>query len=144
MAVPNTEIKPLYDVVVIGSGYGGSIAASRCARAGQSVCVLERGKEWRPGDFPEHSAGVFKEFQLTVGGEGRTHGRLLFRRVFEIKERERDGRISTVNLTLCLQKLEITYAQLWKLKITCSGAHNCFQIFFHSFNGFVFFFSLIC
>lgn len=75
LAVPNTEIKPLYDVVVIGSGYGGSIAASRCARAGQSVCVLERGKEWRPGDFPEHSAGVFKEFQLTVGGEGRTHGK---------------------------------------------------------------------
>lgn len=37
-----------YDVLVIGSGYGGGVAASRMARGGQSVCILERGKEkWR-------------------------------------------------------------------------------------------------
>ena len=43
-----------YDVVVIGSGYGGSVAASRMARARQSVCVLELGREqWREC-FPLH------------------------------------------------------------------------------------------
>lgn len=37
-----------YDVVVIGSGYGGAVAASRFSRAGESVCLLERGREkWR-------------------------------------------------------------------------------------------------
>ncbi len=41
-----TEIKRHYDVVVIGSGYGGGIAASRMARAGKTVCLLERGKEF--------------------------------------------------------------------------------------------------
>ena len=37
------EIKRHYTIVVIGSGYGGAIAASRLSRAGQQVCVLERG-----------------------------------------------------------------------------------------------------
>ncbi|KAI0472100.1 glucose-methanol-choline oxidoreductase [Xylariaceae sp. FL0804] len=41
-----------YDCVVIGSGYGGGVAASRMARAGQSVCLLERGKERWPGEYP--------------------------------------------------------------------------------------------
>lgn len=68
LATPNTSVKSQYDVVVVGSGYGGSIAASRCARAGQSVCVLERGKEWRPGDFSEEFAKVAAETQVTVGG----------------------------------------------------------------------------
>lgn len=41
-------MRPEYDVVVIGSGYGGGVAASRMARAGKSVAVLEMGKEkWR-------------------------------------------------------------------------------------------------
>jgi cholesterol oxidase len=41
-----------YDVVVIGSGFGGSITACRLAQAGRSVCVLERGRRWRNVDFP--------------------------------------------------------------------------------------------
>ena len=40
-----SELKPSYDVVIIGSGYGGSIAAARFSRAGLKVCLLEKGKE---------------------------------------------------------------------------------------------------
>lgn len=45
---PIPAMRPEYDVVVIGSGYGGGVAASRMARAGKTVAVLEIGKErWR-------------------------------------------------------------------------------------------------
>ena len=43
-----------FDVVVIGSGFGGGVAACRLAEAGQSVCVLERGRRWGRDDFPDH------------------------------------------------------------------------------------------
>jgi cholesterol oxidase len=45
-------MQDLYDVVVIGSGFGGAIIACRLAQAGRSVCVLERGKKWDKHDFP--------------------------------------------------------------------------------------------
>jgi cholesterol oxidase len=41
-----------YDVVVVGSGFGGSITALRLAQAGKSVAVLERGRRYSPGQFP--------------------------------------------------------------------------------------------
>lgn len=39
------------DAVVVGSGFGGSVAAYRLADAGRSVVLLERGRAWGPGDF---------------------------------------------------------------------------------------------
>src|SRR5881397_2740753 len=59
-----SQIKPHYEVVVIGSGYGGGISASRMARAGRSVCLLERGKEFQPGEYPDTEWEVFEQFQV--------------------------------------------------------------------------------
>ena len=44
-----------YDVVVIGSGFGGSVAALRLAEKGYSVCVLEAGARFEDKDFPKTS-----------------------------------------------------------------------------------------
>jgi cholesterol oxidase len=41
-----------FDAVVVGSGFGGSINALRLAESGLSVLVLERGRRYRPGEFP--------------------------------------------------------------------------------------------
>lgn len=42
----------MVDVVVIGSGFGGAVAACRLAQGGRSVLVLERGRRWEPKDYP--------------------------------------------------------------------------------------------
>ncbi|MDQ6775716.1 MAG: GMC family oxidoreductase [Actinomycetota bacterium] len=47
-----------YDVVIIGSGFGGSITACRLAQAGRSVCVLERGRRWSNVDFPRSPSQI--------------------------------------------------------------------------------------
>jgi cholesterol oxidase len=57
-----------YDVVVVGSGYGGAIAASRLARTGRSVCLLERGREIAAGEFPDTLARAACQLQVTSGG----------------------------------------------------------------------------
>ncbi|HTN28291.1 MAG TPA: GMC family oxidoreductase N-terminal domain-containing protein, partial [Burkholderiales bacterium] len=41
-------------VLVVGSGYGGAIAAMRLADPSRRVIVFERGKEYALGDFPEN------------------------------------------------------------------------------------------
>jgi cholesterol oxidase len=63
------ELKAHYTVVVIGSGYGGGITASRMARAGQTVCVLERGKEFQPGEYPNTLAKATEEMQIDAPAE---------------------------------------------------------------------------
>ncbi len=55
-----------YDVVVIGSGYGAGVAASRLARMGYSVGILERGREYAPGQFPKSLSGATGEFQAEL------------------------------------------------------------------------------
>jgi len=66
---PLYEMKQRYDFVVIGSGYGGGAAASRLARMGRSVCVLERGKEFETGGFPAR----FPDMKSELYVHGKKH-----------------------------------------------------------------------
>ena len=44
-----------FDVVVIGSGFGGSVSALRLREKGYSVAVLEAGRRFKDKDFPKTS-----------------------------------------------------------------------------------------
>jgi cholesterol oxidase len=47
-----------FDVVVVGSGFGGAVMAYRLAERELSVCVLERGQEFPRGSFPRSVHGM--------------------------------------------------------------------------------------
>lgn len=103
-----------HDVIVVGSGFGGSVTACRLAEGGMDVCVLERGRAIAPGDFPrtarqlrdgfwDPSEGLhgmfdvwsFKELGAVVAS-GLGGGSLIYANVLLRKDREwfverRDG-----------------------------------------------------
>src|SRR6476659_11244576 len=58
LASPAEQRKDEYATIVVGSGYGGAITAARLAEAGRPVCLLERGREWIPGEFPDTGKGL--------------------------------------------------------------------------------------
>ena len=41
-----------FDVIVIGSGFGGAITGCRLAEAGYKVLILERGRRWDKSTYP--------------------------------------------------------------------------------------------
>jgi cholesterol oxidase len=61
-----------YDFVIVGSGYGGAITAARIANAGLhvSVCILERGREWPVGTFPDTQAAATLQFRSDLNPLG--------------------------------------------------------------------------
>lgn len=80
---------PVFDVVVVGSGYGGAVAAARLsavqAAGGKplTVCVLERGLEYLPGDFPARMEDVPAHVRFgaarVAGARGLSDGLFDFR-----------------------------------------------------------------
>ncbi|MEM7287257.1 MAG: GMC family oxidoreductase N-terminal domain-containing protein, partial [Actinomycetota bacterium] len=75
------DLRAVYDAVVVGTGYGGGAAACRLARAGMKVAVLERGREFEPGDFPDSATEATRELQVQLGSRrfGKAAGLFDFR-----------------------------------------------------------------
>ncbi len=59
LSTPLDQLQAHYDVVIVGSGYGGGVAAARLAGATRAdgtplrIALLERGQEHPVGEFPE-------------------------------------------------------------------------------------------
>lgn len=54
----------VFDFVIVGSGFGGSVAAMRLTEKGYKVLVLERGKRYTAQDFPKTNWNIFKYLWL--------------------------------------------------------------------------------
>jgi len=50
----------IYDYIVIGSGFGGSVASLRLVEKGYKVLTIEQGKRFNPGDFPKSNWNLAK------------------------------------------------------------------------------------
>ena len=59
------QVNTRYDVIVVGSGYGGGVAASRLSRAGKRVAVLERGREFVTGEFPNRFPELKNQMRIS-------------------------------------------------------------------------------
>ncbi|KAF7148441.1 hypothetical protein RHSIM_Rhsim03G0070500 [Rhododendron simsii] len=53
-----------YDAIVVGSGYGGSVAACRMSMAGIKVCLVEKGRRWESKDFPTDSLKILSAVRV--------------------------------------------------------------------------------
>src|SRR3974390_1776422 len=65
LSSPLDQLQEHYDAIVVGSGYGGSIAACRLARAGRKVALFERGREIHPGHFPAAVEAAARQVQTS-------------------------------------------------------------------------------
>lgn len=73
MALPaddaNAQNLASFDVIIVGSGYGGAVAAARLGGATEQgrtlkIAILERGKEISPGEFPNTFAELPGELRI--------------------------------------------------------------------------------
>jgi cholesterol oxidase len=64
-------MRPTYDYLIIGSGFGGSVSALRLAEKGYSVLVLEKGKRFEDKDFARSNWQFWKYLWLPAL---RAHG----------------------------------------------------------------------
>ncbi len=63
-SAPNPD--QVYDYIVVGSGFGGSVSAMRLAEKGYSVLVIEKGKRWKAKDFPTSNWNTRKYLWLPL------------------------------------------------------------------------------
>jgi cholesterol oxidase len=96
------QSEQVFDYVIVGSGFGGSVSAMRLTEKGYSVLVLERGKRYREQDFPRSNwifwkfvwmpilrcFGIWEftpmELGLALHGAGVGGGSLLYAGVLEV------------------------------------------------------------
>jgi choline dehydrogenase-like flavoprotein len=86
-----------YDAVVVGSGYGGSVAACRMPIAGIKVCLIEKGRRWEAQDFPTDSLKIMSTVRMKNQNLGIRLGPkdALFQVIFSLEPKHKNENVST-------------------------------------------------
>ncbi|HSK51939.1 MAG TPA: GMC family oxidoreductase [Clostridia bacterium] len=106
-----------FDVLVVGSGFGGAIVACRLAEAGYRVVVTERGRRWEPGTFPR---AIGDPWLWDQAHPERAHGWLdlrMFRRV-AVAQGAGVGGGSLIYANVSIEAEPETFASGWPPEIT--------------------------
>ena len=62
------SIGVLYDYIIIGSGFGGSVSALRLMEKGYRVLIIERGRRFEPDDYPKTNWDLRKWMWMPKAG----------------------------------------------------------------------------
>lgn len=111
--------KNYYDYIIVGSGYGGAITAARITAAsrGVSTCLLERGREWKIGEFPDDLNNVIKNVRHSHFNPTGLYDFQLFQDISVMKGNGLGG-TSLVNANVAIVPDEETFLQnAWPVNI---------------------------
>jgi cholesterol oxidase len=102
-----------YDFIIIGSGYGGAITAARITATTPkpSVCLLERGREWEVGKFPDKFDEVTRSVRHHVFNPTGLYDFLLFPDISVMKGCGLGG-TSLINANVAIVPDEEVFQQL--------------------------------
>jgi cholesterol oxidase len=108
-----------FDVIVIGSGFGGAVTACRLAEQGYRVVVLERGRRWTADTYPRRLSD-FKNLFWCHSSPAKYNGWFdirFFRKMFVVQGCGVGGG-SLVYANVCINAKRTVFQTGWPIEIT--------------------------
>jgi cholesterol oxidase len=107
------------DVVIIGSGFGGAVAACRLAAPGRSVVVLERGRDWSQTKTPQRPRDYLYSSRMPHRLNGWLDIRFLDQMVVATGAGVGGG--SLIYANVCVDAPERVFSSGWPSQITAKA-----------------------
>jgi len=104
------------DVVIVGSGFGGAVAACRLADDGRTVVVLERGRDWSKSKTPQRPWDYLYSSRIPQWLNGWLDIRFLDQMVVATGAGVGGG--SLIYATVCVDAPDLVFRSGWPSEIT--------------------------